>query len=299
MERKRRIGRLLGRRLTLLVIPHHATSPCRISVPVYRLAAAGILLLTVLGSSLFGLLRQSDYYLTKRSKQLLEKENVYFSRELMRLQDMAEELDAMQREIRRLNGRIPGGASGTAGGRGGFDPGHLSGDAALTGREFRQGIRQVEARVGDLRKGSDAIAGTPLLWPVEGTVTSPFGYRQNPFSGRREFHSGIDIAAGRGTPIVAPADGVVSEVTRNAAAGNLLVIDHRNGLVTRYAHCQRILVGPGERVERGQAVALVGNTGLSTGPHLHYEVHRDGRAVNPRHYMTFRLSAVDGEMNRQ
>jgi murein DD-endopeptidase MepM/ murein hydrolase activator NlpD len=129
------------------------------------------------------------------------------------------------------------------------------------------------------------LSSTPSLWPVEGQVSSDFGYRISPFTGVKEFHEGIDIVARRHTPVITPAEGIVCSVRRERLAGKVIEIDHGCGLATTYAHLQKVLVKAGQYVRRGQKVALVGNTGRSTGPHLHYEVHLNGVPVNPLRYL--------------
>lgn len=120
----------------------------------------------------------------------------------------------------------------------------------------------------------EAAGDIAPLWPVPGyhQVTSKFGPRTAPTAGASSIHNGIDIAAPIGTPVVAPWDGIVAKVYSNAAGGNQLIIDHDNGYRTGYAHLSRALVQVGDRVTRGQQVAEVGNTGHSTGPHLHFTV---------------------------
>ncbi len=132
---------------------------------------------------------------------------------------------------------------------------------------------------------SQQLAGTPNLLPVEGWFSHGFGWRKDPWTGVREFHRGLDIVADAGLPILATADGVVSRSTRVSDYGNTIDISHSAGYVTRYAHMSKILVKTGQAVQRGDVVGLVGSTGRSTGPHLHYEVFRDGRRVNPWKYL--------------
>ncbi len=128
-------------------------------------------------------------------------------------------------------------------------------------------------------------ASTPSIWPVRGWVTSPFGSRTSPFSGILKFHEGIDIAAQTGTPVMAPADGLVMKAGFNSGYGNVLEISHGYGIKTVYAHNSRLNVKEGQRVKRGDVICYVGDTGSSTGPHLHYEVRLNGLPVNPVKYM--------------
>lgn len=121
--------------------------------------------------------------------------------------------------------------------------------------------------------------------PVSGTVTSGFGYRKSPTSGKREFHLAIDIAADKGTPIAAFADGVVRYIGESNEFGLYLMIDHANGVSTFYAHCSKLLVKKGESVSCGQTVALVGDTGNVTGAHLHLTVLKDNIRLDPAHYV--------------
>jgi len=129
------------------------------------------------------------------------------------------------------------------------------------------------------------LSSTPSVWPLRGWVTSGFGFRKSPFTGLRERHEGIDIAARLGSPVRSTADGVVVVSGRGYGYGKVVEVDHGYGLVTRYGHNSKHLVKVGDRVKRGQVVAEVGNTGRSTGPHLHYEVLLHGVPVNPNKYI--------------
>ncbi len=128
-------------------------------------------------------------------------------------------------------------------------------------------------------------AATPALWPVRGWVTSHFGNRMSPFSGIEKFHEGIDIASQTGTPIVSPADGVVVKAGFGTGYGNMVEISHGYGFKTLFAHNSRLNVKTGQRIRRGDIIAYVGDSGSSTGPHLHYEVRINGLPVNPTKYM--------------
>ncbi len=143
----------------------------------------------------------------------------------------------------------------------------------------------LEALVDQLSDRRDLLARTPSIWPTQGWLTCGFGYRQSPFTGLREFHRGLDVSTKPGTPVIAPADGVVVEVGNDPDYGEIIRLDHGLGHKTFYAHLSETVVKKGQRVHRGQMIGKVGNTGRSTGPHLHYEVHLNGTAVNPLRYI--------------
>lgn len=144
-----------------------------------------------------------------------------------------------------------------------------------------------------LRAHQDRLARTPSIMPTRGWLTSNFARaRMHPIFHEARRHEGIDIAAPLGTPIVAPASGLVIDVNTEDGYGKYVSIDHGYGVITRYAHCSKILVRIGQRVRRGDQIALVGNTGLSTSPHLHYEIEVNGKTVDPRKFI-LRESIVD------
>jgi len=163
-------------------------------------------------------------------------------------------------------------------------------------REMHQQVDQLQVAATSQKSGLstllDALEGqrnllacTPAIKPTKGYLTSRFGYRNSPFTGRREMHKGLDIANREGTQIVAPADGTVKYIGRRGLMGKTMIIDHGHGMVTRYGHLQSYLKKRGEPVKRGEVIAEMGNTGRSTGPHLHYEVHLNGVPVNPIKYI--------------
>ena len=126
----------------------------------------------------------------------------------------------------------------------------------------------------------------PGGWPTEGGwVSSGYGQRTDPFTGQKAYHEGVDIASRMGSFIKAMGGGVVSHAGQKDGYGLLVEINHGNGMLTRYAHASAVLVKVGDRIQKGQSVALIGSSGRSTGPHLHFEVLRDGRAVNPQSYL--------------
>ncbi|MBT4364509.1 MAG: M23 family metallopeptidase [Desulfobacterales bacterium] len=129
------------------------------------------------------------------------------------------------------------------------------------------------------------LSSTPAISPANGWITSRFGYRTSPFTGLREFHKGLDIAARKGTPVIASADGVVSFSGNKGTLGKTIVIDHGHGMVTRYAHLSKTLIKRGASIKRGDVIGNVGSSGLSTGFHLHYDVRLNGVSVNPGKYI--------------
>ena len=148
-------------------------------------------------------------------------------------------------------------------------------------------VGSMESLQKDLSSYTGTLVSVPSIWPVRGWVSSEFGYRVSPFTGDRAFHAGIDVATPEGMPIIAPANGVVEFIGVQGNYGNTLVIRHGAGLSSLFGHLQAALVHQGQMVKRGQQVALVGNTGRSTGPHLHYEVRLNDLPVNPRRYILY------------
>jgi murein DD-endopeptidase MepM/ murein hydrolase activator NlpD len=137
-------------------------------------------------------------------------------------------------------------------------------------------------------------SAAPNLWPVEGQVTGSFGERIDPFNGEGAFHSGVDISAGFGQPVIAPADGVVVFADFMGGYGRAIVLDHGHGITTRYGHLANFAVISGQRVQRGDTLGYVGLSGRSTGPHLHYEVRINDTPVNPHKYLRITVAHAGG-----
>ncbi len=143
----------------------------------------------------------------------------------------------------------------------------------------------LEALVDALEGKRDFLASSPSIWPAKGWLTSRYGNRISPFTGSRQFHAGIDIAGASGTDIVAPARGRVVFAGKRGPLGNAVTIDHGWGVRTQYGHNKELFVKKGDRVERGDRIATLGNSGRSTGPHLHYVVEVNGKTRNPLDYI--------------
>ena len=156
--------------------------------------------------------------------------------------------------------------------------GQLSDAAGAEAQSLDELIRHLEHQTARL-------SSTPSIAPARGWITSTFGYRTSPFTGSREYHKGLDIASRTRTPIVASADGVVVFAGERRALGYAVEIRHGYGLDTIYGHLEELDVKTGDKVKRGQKIGLMGNTGRSTGPHLHYQVEVNGSPVDPRNYI--------------
>lgn len=160
-------------------------------------------------------------------------------------------------------------------------------------KEIATLLSQIEAGTDDLARIEAKLLQQSVLkdlLPNSSPVTaaynsSSYGWRSDPFTGEKAFHEGLDFPAPTGTLIYAAAGGIVSTSEDTAGYGKLVKIEHGSGLETRYAHCSKLLVKAGERVEKGQVIAEMGNTGRSTGPHLHYEIRLNGNALDPRQYL--------------
>jgi len=241
----------------------------------------------------------------------LERENRLLASEIERLRDrlvgLRDTLNVFtEREqgLRLLAGLTPinadvqqagiGGPAGQWSERDSLAAAGSNGSMALAARvDMDQLTRRANILVRSIGEAYDSLsrhqaryAATPSLMPTKGWLTSAFAReRVHPILHLARPHEGIDVSAPMGAVIEAPASGVVTQVSWVEGYGNMLTIDHGYGLVTRYAHCSKIEVVRGQRVKRGQKIALVGSTGLSTGPHLHYEVWVNGKPANPMKYV--------------
>jgi hypothetical protein len=156
-------------------------------------------------------------------------------------------------------------------------------DALLRLSKFE---RERYKEVYELVKGKrDLLDHSPSIMPTRGYFSSGFGYRNDPFTGQRHFHAGLDIAGRTGTPVYATADGKVVTIRVNGGLGKMITVDHGYGFKTRYGHLNRYRVKVGQKVKRGDLIGDMGSTGYSTGPHLHYEVIKNGKHVNPYKYI--------------
>jgi murein DD-endopeptidase MepM/ murein hydrolase activator NlpD len=283
---------------TLIVVPHAKARFRQIRVPV-RLAKWTLTVVGIVGFTVVGVVVSAPRVtmeirdlrrLRTENSELLTKTRTYeenagkLQAKVLQLQTMVTKLGVMA----GLEHSLPeAGAAGVGGAIGLESQAPVLAPRALAAID--ESLTTLTRRSAQLeefyRDQTLVLASTPSIWPVRGYLSAGFGNRKDPFTGQRDFHSGIDISTPIGTRIFAPADGVVLSATVQGAYGNSIVVDHGYGVVTRYGHLDAYAIRPGQRVRRGDLIGFVGNTGRSTGPHLHYEVWVRDQAQNPIHFI--------------
>ena len=290
---------MAAKRFTILIIPEGSHQVRRFGVRS-SVVKAVLAVSVVVALGLAGLI--TDYVMTNLDRnelQRLQVENLSQREELHRLvvklEDLRQEMvvlaqnDAKVRVMAKLSAPKGDSIAGVGG------PARAD-DVNREFNEIQQRIDEVRRQI-DLRRESQEeiqgilndqrslLAAKPSGWPVKGWLTSNFGMRRDPFNGRLKIHEGLDIAARTGTPVIATADGIVSSVKTEAGYGKMVTIDHGYGYLTLYGHNSKYNVKVGQRVRRGDRIASVGNTGRSTGSHVHYEIRLNGVPVNPNKYL--------------
>jgi len=207
----------------------------------------------------------------------------------LELEDRCRDLEALQGQIAREKRRTSSTRQSTEREKQNLLRDRAAWERALA--ELEQDSREIENMLQRVQKTPEGKERSAKPWtgkfrmPVKGRISSPYGYRIHPIYKVRKLHTGIDIAAPSGTPIRCAGDGTVVHSARWGGYGNCIIVDHGGGLATLYGHCSRLAVTNGQRVTNGQVIGYVGSTGMSTGPHLHFEVRKDGRPVNPKPYL--------------
>jgi len=289
---------LFAKKFTILIIPEGSHRVRRFGVRRGVLQAAGavalVLLLTVS-------LLLTDYFRTSLDRSELHRLKAQNRGQQKEMRRLAASLDDLRKELVvlaqndakvRVMAQISKPRSDAPVGVGGPAEETAAADYTTLQRqidELRQSIdlrRESQEEIqGFLNDQRSLLAAKPKGWPTKGWMTSNFGMRNSPFTGKRKMHEGLDIAARTGTPIHAAADGIVSQAETAEGYGKLVVIDHGYGYKTYYGHNSKIFVKIGQRVKRGERIAAVGNTGSSTGSHLHYEVRLNGVPINPKKFL--------------
>lgn len=274
MHKIRTVFRKAFTPVTIMLIPHSNRKAINLKVPSIGVIIS--ILFWFIGT-IYVISMAVDAFEYKRMKQNLS----YYSAQFMELRSTISSLKKAEGELTRLfsfktREQVLKNLDAT-------DRGSLDMD------NLREQIKASMESVGEIKdflsQQKDVFLATPAGWPVDGHVTSPFGERDHPQSGEPKFHTGIDIAAEPGTPVRSTADGIVSFSGWSGGGGNLAVIEHGFGFSTYYAHNRMVVVKVGQKVKRGDIIGYVGSTGNSTGPHLHYEIIRSGKVINPITYI--------------
>jgi murein DD-endopeptidase MepM/ murein hydrolase activator NlpD len=289
----------MPRRLnTIIVVPHSKARFFKFSFSTRTLVAVACASVAALVLSVIAIAFTGSAVNRRLEVQRLKTENVELARVNQELEVTVAEVQGRLDEFEERTAKLAL-AAGMEAEAVGFSGGSGSQTRVGSGGPYdrlpespesltAQGLwvqKQLDLVEGQLNEQGRLLASTPTIAPVLGLITDGYGRRKDPFTGRLAFHRGLDVSARRGTPIKAPADGIVVFAGRNGGLGKTLRLSHDFGFTTVYGHLDKILVDPGDVVTRGQEIGTLGNSGRSTGPHLHYEVHEDGVAKNPLYYI--------------
>lgn len=287
------------KRFTIIVVPEGRATARKYKIHGMILAPVLAILVAVLYGA--GVLLYQREMIRRQTRQvtgvveenaLLKRQHTLLSEEAARLATRVDAVEARARKFRSMLG-FDGllAQEGVGGPQVGTDAGddftgriHLEDLAGLTeeAQDVDASLRQVEET---FRSRSELLASVPSIPPLQGGISSGFGYRFDPFTGVRSYHPALDISNDRGTEVIATADGAVTEAGYEAGYGLAITLEHGFGFTTRYAHLLGLRVKVGQRVRKGEIIGLVGSTGRSTGYHLHYEVRVKGEPVDPLPYM--------------
>lgn len=291
---------------TVMFIPHTGDGPKSLKISIRFLRFVSVIL--ILGMTLSFLWVYDYTYMKEQNASLNfakeENEKIideysmdYLSlyQDIQNISEKMIELEELENQVRMQNGFDPTKSYFSKNNQNSLDKTKVQAstlnvnDAKETVELIKEAIPEKEKSLNELivlmEDRNEVLLSIPSLYPATGRVTSRFGYRSDPITGRKTFHDGYDIASSYGTPIYATADGVVTFSGRNGGYGNEVIINHGNGFETVYAHNSKNIVDKGDFVRKGQVVAYMGSTGRSTGSHLHYEVRKYGTPVNPANYL--------------
>ena len=277
MHRARMFLKRIFTPVTILLVPHSRTRPVSIRVPVVAVAASVCLFLTGTAFVVSVSVRAVEYHrmqerLSLVSAQFLEMKGTMIA--LKQAEKDFRKLFSLKSKSAVLESADPGDA-------GSLDMEVLRGQIEVA----MQSVSEIRRYIAEQK---DIHLATPLGWPVAGTISSPYGYRNHPVREERRFHTGVDISVPPGSEVKATADGIVSFAGWTENSGIVVVVEHGHGFSTAYAHNRKALARVGQRIARGDVISMSGSTGLSTGPHVHYEIWRDGRHADPAGFLARR-----------
>jgi len=284
----------MARHHTVIFVPHAGAKLRKWRVTSFQLGFLAVLLLfaasaaaaLVAGLHFRADLNPAELARLRRENERLRRANLSFEGSLRQIEERLSGYEDRTRRLAIVAGVENLGDAGEAGVGGGMPLAEDSGvEVALLSRragDLAGRLAAVETKLGERVRW---ISSTPSIAPVKGVLTSSFGYRSDPMTHGPGVHQGVDIAASPGQPVHASAEGIVVRAGEVSGLGLAVYVAHAYGISTRYGHLSHVDVQPGQRVHRGDVVGRVGNTGRSTGYHLHYEVRVDGAAVNPLGYI--------------
>jgi murein DD-endopeptidase MepM/ murein hydrolase activator NlpD len=274
MHRVKRFVKKAFTPITIMIVPHSKTSPINVKVPFIGIFTSLILCCFGIVYVISIAVDTLEYYKTK------EKLN-YYTQQFTELNATIYALKKAEHEFKKL---FSLGSKEKV-----LENVDTSDSGSIDMEMLKQQIRETIINVGEIREylktERDIYVATPKGFPVRGDISSPYGHREHPMTGKGDFHSGIDISTSPGNPVKATADGIVSFSGWSGGSGNLVVLEHGHDFSTFYAHNRRLNVKVGQKVKRGDVISYAGSTGNSTGPHVHYEIWKDGKPVNPRTYL--------------
>ena len=289
-----------SRNHTIVFVPHSMRRTRQFRVSSRSLAAVAVAAALVLGVTSWVTVYQVRSAVQLRDLERIQQENAdlrranaSFEESVSHLQQALTEAEDRTRDLAIVAGleQIVGGEPenrlSEAGAGGSFTSLSAPNSPDLSLLEARASLLggRLDAVDSAFEERQLLLRSTPMIWPVRGVINSGFGFRRDPITGQRAHHSGLDISSDRGIPVLATADGVVVRAERMGNLGRAVYVLHRFGYETRYGHLAEILVEEGQEVHRGDVVGRVGNSGRTTGYHLHYEVRLEGDARNPFEYL--------------
>ncbi len=293
--------RFLTRPFTLLIIPPKGAQTKSWKMSLWQVACSSLVLVSLVLCCAWGCYSAWKAHTDRQELAKLREINQQYQEELLSLHQQAVEAENYLQEVRAFDQRVrmmtgmddrgdktsrsgststvprPSSRSDSS-----LEPSEVDQQFTRINSEAVQACETLQALENDLKEYYAYLAALPDHRPVSGRITSPFGMRSNPFGGRRsEFHNGVDFAVSYGAPVEAAGDGVITFTGYLSGFGRTVVISHGYGYKSSYCHLSRSLVRQGERVTKGQKIALAGSSGRSTGPHLHFIIEKDGKEIDP------------------
>lgn len=277
MNRRRMFLKRIFTPVTILLVPHGRTRSVSLRVPVIAIAASVCLFLTGTAFVVSVSVRAVEYQRMQERLSIVSAQFHEMKETMLSLKQAEKDfrkLFSLKSKTSVLESADPG------------DSGSL--DMEVLREQIEAAVQSVSEIRSYIAEQKDLHLATPFGWPVEGRISSSYGYRTHPVHEERKFHTGVDISVSSGSEVKATADGIVSFAGWTGNGGIVVVAEHGHGFRTAYAHNRKALVRVGQRIARGEVIAMSGSTGVSTGPHVHYEIWKNGRPTDPAGYLARR-----------